>query len=143
METSNPTQTENLPLPQVDVLECISKNMFADIALQSIGLRVLGSVFQEHPELNKPDLYERIDEFNATFNKTWDKFTLQAENAGGYLPPLFLKQYDNLVDTIVQILNHATSDPCVKIVAGTVRLHVELNQYSMLTFMLIWIAKKQ
>ena len=139
----NPNQTEIPSLPQVDVLECISKNMFADIALQSIGLRVLGSVFQEHPELNKPELYVRVDEFNATLNKTWDKFTLQAANVGSYLPPLFLKQYDNLVDAITQVLIHVTSISSVKIVAGTVRLHVELNQYSMLTFILLWIEKKQ
>jgi len=148
MESPSPNQTENRPLPQIDVLQCVNRNLFPDVALQTIGLRILGSVFEKHPELNKPELYERVDEFDQKFKTNWNEFKIQARYVGAISFHMLLTSYDSMVNEVAGFVRHIASEPVVKIVGGTLRLHVGIRHYHCeddvtVVFTLMWIEKQQ
>ena len=166
MESQNPSQspTASQPkvpdtTPQMDLLECIQRNMFSDAMLMSMGLRFMGSVMERHPEVNKPELYAKV-EFGAGCPFDAKEFEIEASSAASFCPSSLISRYDEIVEALAlhlrKLLEGRNSCPDAvlpswllgsRMVGGTLRLQLEIKQWHqehcyMAEFTYIWVSQK-
>lgn len=144
MPSSSPTPPLETA-PQVDILESIQRNVFPDVIAATIGLRILGSVFKQRPDLNKPELYSLVSFGKDTSD--WQDFSVHTAFVGEWNVTRILSNYDKIVECITRqlegIIGLGFTKPSwavnSKIVHGTVRLHVEFTDNGLAQFILIWV----
>ena len=148
MENSSASPAPESPtpaaVPQVDILESIQRNVFPDVIASTIGLRLMGSIFQKYSALNNPELYSLVN-FGPDNNNDWTSFSIQTSSAGNYSPYSLLHNYDKVVDNLAGQLesiigvNQDTWSLVCKVVHGTLRLQATFSNNHMVEFLFIWV----
>lgn len=134
-------------MPQVGVLQAVTNNLFCDVALQSIGLVILGRAITTDPILSDEETWG-WHEFTPDDNTCWKKFRLASKPIGNIAPEDLLDNLDYLINwTQETILEVVASAPPQSIIAGTVRLNISLTTSGMdddktkMNMWLMWISQ--
>jgi len=112
---------EQLPCPQLGILQSLANNLFCDAAIQSMGLVILGEALTKNEKLSAEDTWYWHD-FMHEVNADWRDFTMEADHIGHIRPEELNSHLDFIISTVqARILKLAARYPG-QVVAGTLRL---------------------
>ena len=117
--------------------------MFCDVALESIGIIVLGEAIRRTPELNNKALFADVT-FDEDNNNDWEKYNIGTMPAwSGHLGSI-LSSFDTIVEHVIKHLLNTVEK--TRIVAGTLRMRATDNtpmaSPGHITLELLWVEEK-
>lgn len=143
MAEENHVTAEEQVLPQVAALQSIQRNMFCDVALENIGIIILGEAIRRTPELNNASLFSDV-EFGPEQNNDYEKYSIYVMPAwSGHLSKI-VSSFDTIVEQVIHHLLERVEK--TRIVAGTLRMRITDNTPAgnypgQVTMELLWIEE--
>jgi len=131
------------PKPGLGILMGIQRNMFSDVALQDIGHVILGTAYSRDEYLNDHKHYLNVNFSPEEHNDSYADYVIQTTLMWRGQISRIMEHLESATIAAGERLKTILTRSSGKIVAGTMRIHVTMDEKGDLTATLMWVEKRK